>query len=122
MPLPEPHITRYQRWLREQRALHFDSYDALWRWSVSDLEGFWGSIWDYFALRSPTPYRAVLEHPTMPGARWFPGAQLNYAQHLLSHADAAHALPRGARTSDDARRALVPRCAAQLRAASAEPR
>ena len=91
MPLPEPHITRYQRWLREQRALHFDSYDALWRWSVSDLEGFWGSIWDYFALRSPTPYRAVLEHPTMPGARWFPGAQLNYAQHLLSHADAAHA-------------------------------
>jgi len=87
----EPHITRYQRWLHDQRGLSFDSYDALWRWSVTDLEAFWASIWDYFEVRSPTPYRAVLEQPTMPGARWFPGAQLNYAQHLLSHADASHA-------------------------------
>ena len=58
MPLPEPHITRYQRWLREQRALHFDSYDALWRWSVGDLQAFWASIWDYFDIQSPTPYQA----------------------------------------------------------------
>ena len=91
MSLPEPHITRYQRWLQEQRGLSFDSWDALWRWSVSDLPAFWASIWDYFQIQSPTPYQAVLEQPTMPGARWFPGAQLNYAQHLLSHADASHA-------------------------------
>ena len=91
MPLPEPHITRYQRWLRDQRGLSFDSYDALWRWSVTDLEAFWASIWDYFGLQSPTPYSAVLERSAMPGARWFPGAQVNYAQHLFSHADAAHA-------------------------------
>ena len=88
---PEAHIHRYQRWLRETRGLQFDSYDALWRWSVGDLEAFWASVWDYFGMQSPTPYSAVLEHPAMPGARWFPGAQLNYAQHLLSHADAAHA-------------------------------
>jgi acetoacetyl-CoA synthetase len=87
----EPHITRYQNWLRDKRGLSFDTYDALWRWSVTDLEAFWASIWDYFEVRSPTPYRAVLEQPTMPGARWFPGAQINYAQHLLSHADASHA-------------------------------
>ena len=87
----EPHITRYQRWLRETRGLSFDSYDALWRWSVSELDAFWASVWDYFGMQSPTPYSAVLEQPTMPGARWFPGAQLNYAQHLLSHADASHA-------------------------------
>ena len=91
MSLPEPHITRYQRWLQQTRGLHFDSYDALWRWSVADLEAFWASIWDYFQIQSPTPYQAVLERPTMPGARWFPGAQVNYAQHLLSHADASHA-------------------------------
>ena len=95
MPLPEPHIVphivRYQRWLRDHRGLSFDSYDALWRWSVDDLEAFWASVWDYFGLQSPTPYSAVLERATMPGARWFPGAQLNYAQHLLSHADASHA-------------------------------
>ena len=91
MPLPEPHIVRYQRWLRDTRGLSFDSYDALWRWSVDDLQGFWASIWDYFGLQSPTPYSAVLERATMPGARWFPGVQLNYAQHLLSHADSSHA-------------------------------
>jgi acetoacetyl-CoA synthetase len=87
----EPHIARYQRWLQQTRGLCFDSYDALWRWSVTDLEAFWASIWDYFDIQSPTPYRAVLEQPTMPGARWFPGAQLNYAQHLMRHADASHA-------------------------------
>jgi acetoacetyl-CoA synthetase len=71
--------------------LRFDTYDALWRWSVDDLNGFWASIYDYFELPSPTPYQAVLERPVMPGAKWFSGAQVNYAQHLLSHADASHA-------------------------------
>ncbi len=90
------HITRYTDWLARQRGLHFDAnttegYDALWRWSVTDLRAFWGSIWDYFGLRSPTPYTTVLEAEVMPGAQWFPGAQVNYAQHLFSHADAAHA-------------------------------
>ena len=92
----EPEILRYTRWLAAERGLHFDptthaGYDAMWRWSVGDLAAFWGSIWDYFGLRSPTPYAAVLEAEAMPGARWFTGAQLNYAAHLFSHADAADA-------------------------------
>jgi acetoacetyl-CoA synthetase len=91
MPVPEPQITRYQRWLRQTRGLQFADYDALWRWSVADLPAFWGSVWDYFAVQSPTPCRAVLEDARMPGANWFPGAQLNYAQHLFTHADASHA-------------------------------
>ena len=45
MRLPEPHITRYQRWLHDRHGLSFDSYDALWRWSVHDLDAFWSSIW-----------------------------------------------------------------------------
>ncbi|HWI12572.1 MAG TPA: acetoacetate--CoA ligase, partial [Burkholderiaceae bacterium] len=90
------HITRYTDWLARERGLRFDAtttegYDALWRWSVGDLRAFWGSIWDFFGLHSPTPTTSVLEAETMPGARWFVGAQVNYAQHLLSHADAAHA-------------------------------
>jgi len=90
------HITRYTDWLARERGLHFDptttaGYDALWRWSVADLTAFWGSIWTYFGLQSPTPYTAVLDAEVMPGARWFAGAQVNYAQHLFSHADAAHA-------------------------------
>jgi acetoacetyl-CoA synthetase len=96
MSLPEPRILRYTRWLAQHRGLHFDptthaGYDALWRWSVTDLHGFWGSIWDHFGVQSPTPYETVLVDEVMPGARWFPGAQLNYAQQVFRHADAAHA-------------------------------
>ncbi len=96
MPLPTPQILRYTAWLERERGLVFDptsfeGYDALWRWSVDDLDAFWGSIWDYFDIQSPTPHRAVLADPAMPGARWFEGAQVNYAQQVFRHADAAHA-------------------------------
>ncbi|AFU43882.1 acetoacetyl-CoA synthetase [Acidovorax sp. KKS102] len=86
-----PQIRLYQNWLRDQRGLQFDSYDALWRWSTTDLDAFWQSIWDYFQLQSPTPHTAVLAKNTMPGALWFPGAQVNYARQALRHVDAAHA-------------------------------
>lgn len=89
--LPEPRLTHFRRWLHETRGLQFDTYDALWQWSVSDLDAFWGALWDYFEIESAAPYRCVLEDRRMPGARWFPGAQLNYARQVLRHADAAHA-------------------------------
>ncbi|MGZ5179386.1 MAG: acetoacetate--CoA ligase [Ramlibacter sp.] len=85
-----PQIRLYQDWLQRHRGLAFDSYDALWRWSVGDLAAFWGSIWDCFGIASPTPYRQVLADARMPGAVWFPGAQVNYARQVLSHVDAAH--------------------------------
>jgi acetoacetyl-CoA synthetase len=84
-------IRLYQNWLREQRGLEFDSYDALWRWSTTELDAFWQSMWDYFDLQSPTPHTAVLACNTMPGAQWFPGAQVNYVRQVLRHVDAAHA-------------------------------
>ncbi|MGH9212907.1 MAG: acetoacetate--CoA ligase [Acidimicrobiales bacterium] len=78
-------IGRYLAWLADGQGLVFDRYDELWRWSVDDLEAFWGSIWDYFELRSATPPDRVLSgRSRMPGARWFPGATLNYAAHALS--------------------------------------
>ncbi|MDR6534422.1 acetoacetate--CoA ligase [Variovorax soli] len=86
-----PQIRLYQDWLREQRGLAFDSYDALWRWSVTDLEAFWRSIWDWSGIRSPAPPTVALADARMPGARWFPGTQLNYAHEVLRHVDAAHA-------------------------------
>jgi acetoacetyl-CoA synthetase len=85
-----PQIRLYQNWLRESRGFSFDNYDALWRWSVSDLAGFWQSVWDYFDLQSPTPYRAVLAERRMPGAKWFDGAQFNYAQQVFRHVDKAY--------------------------------
>ena len=86
-----PQIRLYQDWLARERGLTFASYDALWRWSVTDLEAFWQSIWDYFEVYSPTPHSAALAENRMPGAVWFPGAQVNYAQQVLRHAGAAHA-------------------------------
>jgi acetoacetyl-CoA synthetase len=86
-----PQIRLYQNWLRDQRGLQFDSYDALWRWSTTDLNAFWQSIWDYFDLRSPTPHAAALAHNRMPGAQWFTGAQVNYAHQVFRHIEAAEA-------------------------------
>jgi acetoacetyl-CoA synthetase len=76
-------IGDYLRWLRDHRDLDFADYDALWRWSVTDLEAFWQSIWDYFEIIAHSPPTGVLATAAMPGARWFPGATLNYAEHVL---------------------------------------
>jgi acetoacetyl-CoA synthetase len=77
-------LTHYLEWL-ERRGRRFDSYAALWQWSIEDLEGFWGSLWEYFEIRASQSYERVLGRATMPGAQWFPGARLNYAQHALRH-------------------------------------
>src|SRR4051794_9506720 len=85
-----PQIRLYQDWLQTHRGRSFDSYDALWRWSVDALPAFWASIWDCFGIESPTPYREVLADARMPGAVWFPGAQVNYARQVLRHVQPAH--------------------------------
>jgi acetoacetyl-CoA synthetase len=77
-------VLRFMRWLEEHRGLRLDSYDALWRWSITDLEGFWHSIWDYFGVAASVPFDRVLGRRSMPGAEWFPGARLNYAGHILA--------------------------------------
>ncbi|MGD0561798.1 MAG: acetoacetate--CoA ligase [Roseiarcus sp.] len=80
------HLKRYMDWLARERNLRFADYEALWRWSVDDLEAFWRSIVDFFDLRFATPPTAVLASRDMPGARWFPGAALNYAAQVFRHA------------------------------------
>jgi acetoacetyl-CoA synthetase len=79
-------LAAYMRWLATDRGLHFDSYDALWRWSVDALEPFWQSIWDYFDVQSNGSCEPVLGRSTMPGAQWYPNAQLNYAEHIFRSA------------------------------------
>ncbi|MEU3016834.1 acetoacetate--CoA ligase [Nocardiopsis sp. NPDC007018] len=91
-------IVAFARWAERERgvkafggggstaATDFD-FDALWRWSVTDVDGFWASIWDYFGVRAATPYESVLAERSMPGARWFPGATLNYAEHVFEGRD-----------------------------------
>jgi acetoacetyl-CoA synthetase len=102
-PSPErverSNMTRYLRWLREQRGLHFESYNDLWRWSVDDLDAFWASIWDFFEVGGPAPSPAVAER-RMPGASWFPGAALNHAELSLRRQDDHPALLFGNETGE----------------------
>ncbi|WP_412742984.1 acetoacetate--CoA ligase [Krasilnikovia sp. MM14-A1004] len=74
---------RYLTWLRAERGVQADDYASLWQWSVTDLPAFWRSIWDYFEVISHTEPTATLPDQTMPFAPWFPGATLNWAEHVL---------------------------------------
>jgi acetoacetyl-CoA synthetase len=74
----DPESTELSRFMR---ARGFSGYDELWRWSVEDLEGFWSALWDWFEIGAP--YERVLGRREMPGAEWFPGAELSYAERLF---------------------------------------
>lgn len=76
-------ITRYLKWLKDERGLDFPDYESLWRWSVSEIEAFWDSIREFSGMILHSPARCVLAERKMPGADWFPGATLNYAEHAL---------------------------------------
>lgn len=89
-------LTRFMRWLRKERGLAFDDYDALWRWSVTELDAFWDAVRAYFDIRFDTPAHTVLAGRRMPGARWFEGATLNYAQQVFRHAGEGQARHRAA--------------------------
>jgi acetoacetyl-CoA synthetase len=80
-------LTRYSAWLEERRGLKFDGYHDLWRWSVFDLEAFWGSLVEFFGVRFSEGGERVLGSDAMPGASWFPGSRLSYAEHVFANKD-----------------------------------
>ncbi|OUS85086.1 acetoacetate--CoA ligase [Rhodococcus sp. NCIMB 12038] len=80
-------LTRFVEYVRDARGVEVDDYEELWQWSVTDLEGFWSSVWDFFGIDSESDYDAVLLDDQMPGARWFPGARINFARVLLDRGD-----------------------------------
>lgn len=82
-------LQRYMRWLAQRKGLRFADYHALQRWSVERLEDFWASLWQFFDIRASAPYSRVLAERRMPGARWFEGARLNYAEHCFRYAAGA---------------------------------
>ncbi|KIN70112.1 Acetoacetyl-CoA synthetase [Sulfitobacter donghicola DSW-25 = KCTC 12864 = JCM 14565] len=86
-------MAAFERFLGETRGLTFDDYNAMWRWSVSDLEGFWAAIWDYFDIRAAQPYSRILADRSMPGAKWCPDAMLNMSDNILRHADGRENTP-----------------------------
>ena len=78
-----------------------ESYEALWQWSVTDLSAFWALVWSHCGVQASQPYDVVVDGDAMPGTRWFPGARLNYAEHLLRHDGAAPAVIACAEGHDD---------------------
>jgi acetoacetyl-CoA synthetase len=76
-------MTDFRRWLQAERGLSFDSYADLHRWSVEQLDEFWGAFDRWSGVRWSTPPDSVLAGRQMPGATWFPGGRTNYAEHLL---------------------------------------
>jgi acetoacetyl-CoA synthetase len=77
-------MTRFARWACDGG---FEDYEELWRWSVEDLERFWRAVWEYFDVQSSAPPERVLGSREMPGAEWFPGACVNYAEHVFRGKD-----------------------------------
>ena len=76
-------MTAYMRWLANERGVRVNDYDGLWHWSVDELEDFWSSIWAYFDVQADGDPTRVLSSREMPGARWFEGTELNYAEHIF---------------------------------------
>ncbi|MCB0518984.1 MAG: acetoacetate--CoA ligase [Lewinellaceae bacterium] len=81
------HLQHYFDWMAQNYNLKFQNYHEAWEWSVKNVPDFWESIWKYFEVISHSPYRQVLANDKMPGARWFEGATLNYAEHVFRKAD-----------------------------------
>ena len=82
-------LTEYMRWLEAERGLRFAGYHELWQWSVDDLEDFWASIWDFFGVQADGGFDRALGNREMPGAEWFAGTALNYAEHVFAGKDDA---------------------------------
>ncbi len=100
-------MTRFMRWVTDAWAGAggeggFADYEELRRWSVEELESFWGAIWEFCEVRASRPYERVLESHAMPGARWFPGAELNYAENMLAGRGATALGRAGADTGSSA--------------------
>ncbi len=82
--IADANVTQYMTWLKENRDLDFQTYRELWTWSVTEIEDFWATVWDYFEVKASKPYETVLEERKMPGAKWFVGAELNYTENFFA--------------------------------------
>ncbi|MEU6273105.1 acetoacetate--CoA ligase [Streptomyces populi] len=126
--LEDSNVAAFMAWVSEVRGLRFSDYAELWRWSSTDLAGFWSAVWEFYGLDAVSGYDAVLGEASMPGATWFPGARLNFAERCFARAtDARPALVSltedgtPEETSWDELRRQVADVAAALRRMGVEP-
>src|SRR5512136_1302856 len=81
-------ITSFIEFVNKRHKQHFRSYKELYDWSVDKIPDFWASVWDFVGVKASRRYATVVDDVTrMPGAKWFAGARLNFAENLLRHRD-----------------------------------
>ena len=85
-------MTAFMRFVEGRVGGPVPDYGTLHAWSIYDVEAFWGAVWDFFQVRGDPGRRVLADGHLMPGARWFPDAQLNYAENLLARAGDRDAL------------------------------
>jgi acetoacetyl-CoA synthetase len=126
-PLSDGRLARFASRAAERLGIVLDDYWQLHAWSITEPEQFWGEVWEQFGVVASAPYDSVLDRRTMPGARWFAGAQLNYVDQVMRFADHAGAALISI-AEDGARRELswpqlrsaVASCASALRSMGVE--
>src|SRR4030042_6333184 len=81
-------ITRFMTAVNQKYGKQFKTYDDLYQWSVENIADFWAAMWKFAEIKASRPYDRVIDDPKkMPGAKWFPGAKLNFAENLLRYRD-----------------------------------
>ncbi|MBW1691864.1 MAG: acetoacetate--CoA ligase, partial [Deltaproteobacteria bacterium] len=84
---------KFMQFINERHGTDFQEYMPLYRWSVESIPEFWAAFWDYADIKYSKTYDTVVDDPTkMPGAKWFEGARLNFAENLLRYRDEHTAL------------------------------
>jgi acetoacetyl-CoA synthetase len=84
---------RFMSFVNERHRQNFTDYDGLYAWSISQLAAFWAAVWDFVGIKAAKRYDEVLDDDRkMPGAKWFSGARLNFAENLLRYRDDSVAL------------------------------
>lgn len=84
--ISEANITKFINWLSQEKGLHFNDYDALWEWSVTEIDKFWQALWQYFNIVASAEPTSILIDRGMPDVTWFEGARLNWAENVLAKA------------------------------------
>ena len=88
----DANLTAFIEYVNREKGLGLAGYDQLYEWSVAEVADFWEMMWKFAGIRHTEPYSSVLDDPKMPGARWFEGAKLNFAENMLARRSDAEAL------------------------------
>ena len=86
--IKQANITRFMEYVNKNYGKDFGSYNDLYQWSIDNISDFWASMWKFGEIKSSKNYKVVVDDPNkMPGAQWFMGAKLNFAENLLRYRD-----------------------------------